>query len=481
MLFNSFNFAIFFPTVLILYWALPFRIQNIFLLIASYVFYGFWDWRFLSLIAISTIVDYISGLKIHEKQLEGDDRSTKIRKIWVTASVLTNLGILGFFKYFNFFVDSFENVTNLLGLQTELLQLDIVLPVGISFYTFQTMSYTIDIYRGKMEPTRRFLDFALYVSFFPQLVAGPIERAKSLLPRIMNERHFNLSQFYEGIHLILWGLFKKVYVADNLAPFIDSVFAVPNPTGWEVLFGGWGFAIQVYGDFSGYSDIARGCAKCLGIELMVNFNHPYVAINPIERWRRWHISLSSWLRDYLYISLGGNRHGTVKTYRNLMSTMLLGGLWHGAGWNFVLWGAWEGLLIVGHRLLTPIVDKVDVLRSVLPGYLKMIVKIVVMFQLVSVGLIIFRGQNISHIGKMLATLIGITGFYGALSFTLFAPLLKFGVPLFVLEKLQYSVSEDQFSKIEKIPSHIRCFFYAVLFYMVVYYGASAQSFIYFQF
>lgn len=475
MLFNSFEYMIFFPIVWVLYWNLSFRLQNSMLLIASYIFYAFWDWRFLSLLMISTFVDYVAGLKIENTNIE------KKRKMWLALSIFSNLGMLGFFKYFNFFVGSLEDLLSFTGLNVEMLRLHIILPVGISFYTFQTLSYSIDIYRKKMKATKNLLDLALYVAFFPQLVAGPIERAINLLPKISSKRTFNKSQFYEGLHLILWGLFKKVFVADNLAPYIDKVFANPSPTGWEVLFGGWAFAIQVYGDFSGYSDVARGCAKCLGIDLMVNFNHPYVAINPVERWKRWHISLSTWLRDYLYISMGGNRHGTLRTYRNLFATMLLGGLWHGAAWNFVLWGAWEGLLIVVHRLIHPIIEKISIFKKLIPNYIGMIAKIILMFHLVSMGLIIFRGHSLTHIIDMMSTLFFIDGVYGAFSLALFAPLLKFGTPLFLFEKMQYSLTKDKWSKIETVPSYVKCGFYSVIFYLIVFYGASAQSFIYFQF
>ncbi len=481
MYFNSFTYTIFFPLVWTIYWLLPFRFQNRFLLVASYVFYGFWDWRFLSLIAISTVVDYCAGLQIHQEVQRQPDTPTKRRKYWLTLSVCTNLGFLGFFKYFNFFIDSFEDLVALFGLNPDLLHLNIVLPVGISFYTFQTMSYTIDIYRGQMQPTRRFFDFALYVAFFPQLVAGPIERARNLLPRILKRRQFSFDQMFEGLHLILVGLFKKVFVADNLAPFVDQVFAQAAPTGWEVLLGMWGFAIQIYGDFSGYSDIARGSAKCLGIDLMVNFNHPYVAVNPQDRWSRWHISLSSWLRDYLYIPLGGNRRGSWNTYRNLGVTMLLGGLWHGAAWNFVLWGAWEGMLLIVHRLFKPVLASITVFRRWLPALLRTGFKILVMFHLVCLGWIIFRSQSAAQIYTMFGTLFGFQGQYGPFSAVLFKPLVQFGLPLFLYEALQYAVSHDDWQIIDTVPIYMRSIVYSVLFYMIAFYGAAAQSFIYFQF
>lgn len=478
MLFNSFAFAIFFPIVFLLYWVLPFRAQNIMLLIASYVFYGYWDWRFLSLIAISTIVDYIAGIQIDKLHARLDEKSVWRKKIWLTTSICTNLGILGFFKYYNFFADSFVDVLATVGIGADPLYLNIILPVGISFYTFQTMSYTMDIYRGEMQPTRRFFDFALYVAFFPQLVAGPIERAKALLPRIIRKRSFNKAQFYEGLHLILLGLFKKVFVADNLAPYIDRVFRAADPTGFEILVGGWGFAIQVYCDFSGYSDIARGCAKCLGIELMVNFNHPYFAGNPVERWQRWHISLSSWLRDYLYIPLGGSRRGTIATYRNLALTMVLGGLWHGAAWNFVLWGAWEGLMLVVHRLTKPFLDAHAYLRKGFPPIVSRFVRMFIMFQLVTVGLIIFRTHSIPHMWHLWGNVFTMKG---AVEAALLLPLAKYALPLTIYEILQYAVSRDKWDGIARVSVWIRTAVYAVFVYLIAFHGAAAQSFIYFQF
>ena len=478
MLFNSFVFAVFFLVVLGLYWLLPLRLQNIMLLAASYLFYGYWDWRFLSLIALSTLVDYITGLKIEEQNIKGGEGSQKLKKRWLLVSICTNLGLLGFFKYFNFFTASMTAVLSNLGVNPDMFYLDIVLPVGISFYTFQTMSYTIDIYRGKMQPTKRFLDFALYVSFFPQLVAGPIERAKDLLPRILNKRHFDRVQFFEGVHLIFWGLFKKVYVADNLAPLVDQVFRNPSPSGFEVIFGAYAFAFQIYCDFSGYSDIARGCAKCMGIELMINFNFPYIAVNPSDFWQRWHISLSSWLRDYLYIPLGGNRGTTFATYRNLSLTMLLGGLWHGASWVFVVWGAYQGVLLIGHRLLTPIIDSLAKIRAAIPAEIRKVVNIVVMFQLVCVGWIIFRARTMDQIGDMIAAVFT---WRGAPDWSLVIPLIQFGAPMFIIEAFQFIWSKDDPHLFQKIPLYVRGLAYGVLFYLFAMHGAAAQSFVYFQF
>lgn len=346
MLFNSMTFMIFFIIIYVFYLSLRHRFQNLLLLVASYVFYGWWDWRFLSLIFASTVVDFCCGLNMHQTE----DRSRK--KQLMIISLLCNLGMLGYFKYYDFFVSSLESGIAALGIDTGMLHLNIVLPVGISFYTFQTLSYTIDIYRGKLEPSRNFLDFALFVSFFPQLVAGPIERASRLLPQIQNPRTLLPAQFKEGVFLILWGLFKKVFVADNCARIVNAVFSDHTEYGgFEMLLALYAFAFQIYGDFSGYSDIARGLGKLMGFNLMVNFRLPYFSTNPAEFWSRWNISLSSWLKDYLYFSMGGSRCSTVKAYRNIFITMLLGGLWHGAKWTMLLWGILHGLFLMGHRMV----------------------------------------------------------------------------------------------------------------------------------
>lgn len=474
MLFNSFVFAVFFPVILALYWMLSFRLQNILLLVSSYFFYGYWDWRFLSLIAISTIVDYITGLKIEKVKKEQPTKA----KMWLWVSIITNLSILGFFKYFNFFIDSLAVILSSSGINPDGLYLSIILPVGISFYTFQTMSYTIDIYRGKMTPTKDFIGFAVYVSFFPQLVAGPIERAKRLLPRILDKRIFNRNQFYEGLHLILLGLFKKVYVADNLAPFVDKIFLASSYTGFEVIAGAYLFAFQIYCDFSGYSDIARGCAKCMGIELMINFKYPYVAINPSDFWKRWHISLSSWLGDYLYIPLGGNQEGTLKTYRNLSLTMLLGGLWHGASMVFVLWGAYQGAFLIGHRLLKSVFDKFAHLSNKIPRSLSKIIKIFFMFQFVCIGWIIFRAESITQLKEMTIALFTWQGYSDII---ILQPLFQFALPLVIFEMVYSIITKNEWSNFKRVPIWTKSIIYAVMFYLFAFYGASAESFIYFQF
>lgn len=347
MLFNSFVFFIFLGVVLPIFYALEKnRSRNLFLIIASYVFYGYWDWRFCSLLALSTIIDFFIGKSLF---LTLNERK---RKYLLILSLISNLGILSLFKYYNFFADSFQSFSQSLGLTTDYLHLNILLPVGISFYTFQTLSYTIDIYRRRLDPTSSFIDFALFVSFFPQLVAGPIERAKTLLPQLSQKYSPSKQQLKEGVELIILGLFRKVMIGDTAGRLVDQVFgSIESYRSIELICALILFSIQIYADFSGYSHIARGTAKLLGIELMKNFEQPYLSRNITEFWRRWHISLSTWLKDYLYISLGGNRKGKIATYKNLMITMLLGGLWHGASWNFVIWGGLHGLYLAIHKLL----------------------------------------------------------------------------------------------------------------------------------
>ncbi len=347
MLFNSIDFAVFFAVVLVAYWRLPHRYRNYLLLVGSIYFYGKWNWRFLGLLGISTVVDYSVGRWL---SLTDDQRT---RKRLLLLSMATNLGILATFKYANFFVDSFADMVGGLGLDPNRPFLDVVLPVGISFYTFQTMSYTIDVYRRRLDAVNDIVVFATFVAYFPQLVAGPIERAKILLPQLQQtERSISRQQIESGFGLILLGLFKKVVLADGVAEIADAAFTDPGQQSWiAVVTGILAFALQIYGDFSGYTDIARGVSRLLGIELTINFAQPYLSRNITEFWRRWHISLSNWLRDYLYIPLGGNRKGPVRTYVNLMATMVLGGLWHGASWNFVVWGTLHGSFLVVHRLM----------------------------------------------------------------------------------------------------------------------------------
>jgi alginate O-acetyltransferase complex protein AlgI len=336
-------FYIFFFVVFIVYWITPnLRFRKVWLLLSSYVFYSAWDWRFLSLILLSTVVDFVAGLALAKDQVRGG------RKLWLIVSLCVNLGVLGIFKYYNFFLETVNVGASFFGAYIS--PLNVVLPVGISFYTFQTMSYTIDVYRRELKAVRNFTDFALFVGFFPQLVAGPIVRASTFLPQLETRKYFDQIPFKSLFTLFLIGFIKKSCVSDNLAVLIDPVFGAPGAyDAVSIWISTVFYAAQIYCDFSGYTDMAIAAAGLLGYELTLNFNFPYFAKNIADFWRRWHISLSTWLRDYLYISLGGNRHGAQKTLRNLMLTMLLGGLWHGAAWNFVIWGGLHGLALIAHR------------------------------------------------------------------------------------------------------------------------------------
>lgn len=342
MLFNSIDFAIFLPIVFVIYWfftAKNLKYQNIFLLLCSYLFYGWWDWRFLSLIVCSSLIDFYVAQKI--------EASTNHKKRWLLISIIMNLGLLGFFKYFNFFIESLTQSFTFFGVPLEASRLNIVLPVGISFYTFQTMSYSIDVFRGTIKPTKDMVTFLGYVSFFPQLVAGPIERASRLLPQFQQRRTFNFDNAKAGFYQLIYGLFKKIVIADSCAMYVDEIFANHlDQSSLALLLGIFYFSIQIYADFSGYSDIALGTAKLFGFELITNFKMPNFSRDAGEYWRRWHISLSTWFKDYVYIPLGGSRGGKWMIFRNTMLVFLISGLWHGANWNFVIWGGLNGLLFL---------------------------------------------------------------------------------------------------------------------------------------
>ena len=394
MLFPTRVFLLFFVLVWSAYWALQprRRAQNALLLAASWYFYGYWDERFLILIGISTVVDWLCGLGFDRYR----GRALAMRLL-MGVSLLVNLGALAFFKYWNFFADSAAELCGRLGLGAPDWTLQIVLPVGISFYTFQTLSYSIDRYRGAIPTERDLIDFAFFVSFFPQLVAGPIVRASEFLPQTRSTRTFRWEDQAGGLRLALWGLFKKTVVADNLAPAVDTVFGAESEVGYLArLIAVYAFAIQIYCDFSGYTDIARGTARMLGFEFPFNFLRPYFSRDPSTFWRRWHVSLSSWLRDYLYIGLGGNRRGPRRTYVNLMATMALGGLWHGAAWNFVLWGVYQGALLVVHRLWR---EKRGPAAELAPPLA--LLQGVLFFQFVCLGWLFFRAQSFEQIATFL--------------------------------------------------------------------------------
>jgi D-alanyl-lipoteichoic acid acyltransferase DltB (MBOAT superfamily) len=474
MVFNSVHFVLFFVVVYALYRVLPHRAQNWLLLLSSYYFYGAWDWRFLSLLMGSTVVDYFCALYIASRQ------SPRARRFALVVSLAFNLTMLGFFKYFNFFAESLQTLASTLGWHVDTVTLRVILPIGISFYTFMTMSYVIDVYRRDIEPTRHPLDFAVFVAYFPHLVAGPILRASALIPQIARRRTITREQVAEGAWLVGYGLFKKMFVADNLAKIADAVFARgASPTGLEILLGLYAFAFQIYGDFSGYSDIARGVSKWMGIELNVNFRFPYFVDSAQQFWRHWHISLSTWLRDYLYIPLGGNRGTPSATRRNLFLTMLLGGLWHGAAWNFVIWGAYQGVLLGAYRI-------VDAWRghraagNSWPPRWPHAPGVLVMFHLTCYGWLIFRARSATQIAEMSSALL--TNFApSAASLTAMGlPLLFYSVPLLVIHG--YEAHHDDLAAVFRLPLVVRYAILGAMFYLVALFGDFAGSqFIYFQF
>lgn len=393
MLFNSLDFAIFLPIVFFLYWFIlqnNLKLQNALIVIASYIFYGWWDWRFLSLIIFSTVVDYLIGqrLRIENKQYR--------RVVLLWTSIIVNLGFLGFFKYYNFFLDNFVDAFSFFGMQISANSLDVILPVGISFYTFQTLSYTIDVYRNKLEPTKDFVVFSAFVCFFPQLVAGPIERATNLLPQISKRRLYVRRNLIKGLKLMSYGFFLKIFVADTLAPIVNNIFEnYQEFEGGTLILGAVFFSFQIYGDFSGYSKIARGTALMFGIDLMQNFSFPYFSRNIGEFWRRWHISLNTWFRDYLYIPLGGSREGKYRTLLNVFIIFLVSGFWHGANWTFITWGFIHSLLFIPSLLMESNRKYLKPIHFSKVNYenIKQIFKIFSTYSVVTFAWIFFRSNN----------------------------------------------------------------------------------------
>jgi len=436
VLFNSVEFAIFLPIVLALYYMMRHEWQNRMLLVASYLFYGWWDWRFLVLLWISTVVDFFVARAL-------DTSEGKRRKYILMISLFANLGLLGFFKYFNFFINSAAVALQSLGLQPHMTTLQIVLPVGISFYTFQEMGYTIDVYRRKIPACRNFPLFALFVTYFPQLVAGPISRAGDLIENLARKRVVNLDMIYSGCVLLLLGFFKKMAIADTVAPEVNKIFSVANSASWAVLLKGiWLFSIQIYCDFSGYSDIARGVSRLLGVDITENFAQPYFSTSVTEFWRRWHISLSTWLRDYLYIPLGGSWGGTVKTYRNLMLTMLLGGLWHGASWTFVVWGALHGMYLSVHKWMlgdkkVRIDDKEPKRWNVINVF-----KLLATLQLIMLAWIFFRAPSFGAARDYIAGILMLRGGLGAFHLPDVAYVAFFAILVVFVDLPQYRKSGD---------------------------------------
>jgi alginate O-acetyltransferase complex protein AlgI len=482
MLFNSFDFAIFFPIVFLLYWFAfknKVKSQNILIVIASYIFYGWWDYRFLSLIFISTVVDYVVGIHLEREKLLSK------RKMLLWISIIVNLGMLGFFKYFHFFLDSFLTTFTFLGVEMKSGSLNIVLPVGISFYTFQTLSYTIDIYRKKMKPTKDFVAFAAFVSFFPQLVAGPIERASHLLPQFFDNRKLQYQEVVDGSFQIVWGLFKKIVIADNAAELVTTIFAKSSASGSVLLMGAFLFAFQIYCDFSGYSDIAIGTAKFFGFRLMTNFRFPYFSRDIAEFWRRWHISLSSWFRDYVYYPLGGNRVNTLQAVRNAFIVFLVSGLWHGANWTFIFWGGLHALYFVPlllsgkNRKYLHIVAENSIFPSV-----KEFFSILCTFCLSTFTLIFFRTNSISHgfdyiKGIFQADLFSLPKMISTENTTLIIVLLMIAL-LLITEWFQRR-KEYVFQGICQRSLKVQLAVLAVLVFLLFLFSGTQQDFIYFQF
>lgn len=485
MLFNSLEFLLFLPITFLLYWfiAKPYKFQNLFIIIVSYIFYGWWNWRFLILIAITTFCSYLSGLII-----EAYNGNRRKQKIVCMANIILNLTILAYFKYYNFFAENFVFIMNQCGWHIDWITKDILLPVGISFYTFQALSYTIDVYNRKMEPTHDIVAFFAFISFFPQLVAGPIERATHLLPQFDCSSkqsppiEFDYLKSVDGLRQILWGLFKKIVIADNCSTIVNLMFSSYETQDGTTLF--WGavlFSFQIYGDFSGYSDIAIGTAKLFGIDLMRNFNFPYFAQNIADFWRRWHISLTTWFRDYIYIPLGGSRCKKWKVMRNTLVIFLVSGLWHGANWTFIAWGAYHAILFLPLMLLGMNTKKTTLIAEnrMLPS-LKEFIQMCITFILVVIGWIIFRAENITQAVEYIYRMISM--------FQLTIPshgkkMLLFITLMIIIEwcqrHKQHALQIDNIGLMTCTP--IRWGIYLCLIFIIIGNSGEHSDFIYFQF
>jgi len=477
MFFNSIDFAIFFPIVFILYWLVfnkNLKYQNVFLLIVSYVFYGWWDWRFLGLIMFSSFIDYFVGIAL-EKNIPQNKR-----KIFLIVSLIVNLGLLGVFKYYNFFIDNLQSAYTLFGSELNLTTMNIVLPVGISFYTFQTLSYSIDVYRRKIKHSNDIIAFFSYVAFFPQLVAGPIERAKNLLPQFSKKRVFSDSNASDGMRQILWGLFKKIVIADNCAIYADQMFNNPESfQGITLILGAIYFAIQIYCDFSGYSDIAIGTAKLLGFKLMINFRNPYFSRDIGEFWRRWHISLSTWFRDYLYIPLGGSRGTKLKQIRNVFVIFLVSGFWHGANWTFIAWGFLNALYFLPLMLIGKNRKNLDnVAEGKLFPHSKEALQIFITFFLTVFAWIFFRAKDITSAFEYIY--LTFANFNLRVESETGMKLIPIIILLFGIEWLQRR--KEHSLDIKHLHTYLRWCIYLILILITISLGKyENQSFIYFQF
>lgn len=478
MLFNTISFALFLPIVFIFYWFVAnknLKLQNILLLLSSYFFYACWDWRFLFLLIFSTLLDYYTGLKMCDSQNKTQ------KKFWFILSVSINLGFLGIFKYYNFFIDSFVGLISNFGFKMNPYTLNIILPVGISFYTFHGLSYVIDIFKDRIKAEKNFIDYSVFVSFFPLLVAGPIERATHLLPQIQKKRTFDYAIAIDGLRQILWGLFKKVVIADQCATYANQIFNnSADQSGSNLVLGALFFAFQIYGDFSGYSDIAIGTARLFGIDLLKNFAFPYFSRDIAEFWRRWHISLSTWFRDYLYIPLGGSKGGTWIKVRNTFIIFLVSGFWHGANWTFLIWGFLNALYIMPSIIFNTHRNNLDTVAQgkLLPNF-KELFLMMLTFSLTVFAWIFFRAQNVTH------ALSYISGIFTKSLFTMptVTPLVLFAlIGLFIIiewigRQNQYAIAHFGSSW----PKPLRWSFYYLIIAAIFYFNGVEQQFIYFQF
>ncbi len=478
MLFNSLAFAIFLPVVYALYWLLskkPLMWQNILLLVSSYYFYGCWDWRFLFLLMFSTILDFYTGLKM------ADAVNLSGKRFWFWTSIIINLGFLGIFKYYNFFADNLQVALGQLGLHVDFWTLQVILPVGISFYTFHGLSYVIDIYYNRIEPERNFVNYGVFVSFFPLLVAGPIERATHLLPQVKKARVFNYTQSVDGLRQILWGLFKKVVIADNCAFYANMIFNDhANYNGSTLFLGAVFFSVQIYGDFSGYSDIALGTARLFGIELLRNFSYPYFSRDIAEFWRRWHISLSSWFKDYLYIPLGGSKGGKWMQVRNTFAIFLVSGFWHGANWTFIMWGLLNALYFIPLLLMNRNRQNLEVVaqNSFFPSF-KEVFQMGITFFLSTIAWIFFRAESMTQAWEIILKIFSTSSF----ALPTQRPTIMLGAMLLFF-MVEWMGRREAFA-IQKWttswPRVLRWGFYYLLVICILLFAGKEQTFIYFQF
>jgi alginate O-acetyltransferase complex protein AlgI len=484
MFFNSLSFALFLPIVFVLYWFVTnnhLKFQNILLLVSSYFFYAYWDWRFLFLLMFSTFLDYYTGLKMEAAT------NLQAKKMWFWLSISVNIGFLGFFKYYNFFAQSFADAALNVGFQVSPWTLKIILPVGISFYTFHGLSYVIDIYKNRIKAERNFIDYSVFVSFFPLLVAGPIERATHLLPQIKNKRIFDYTKSIDGLRQILWGLFKKVVIADQCSLVVNEIFGnSAHYSGSTLLLAAVLFAFQIYGDFSGYSDIAIGTARLFGIDLLRNFAFPYFSRDIAEFWRRWHMSLSTWFRDYLYIPLGGSKGGNWMKIRNVFIIFIVSGFWHGASWTFIIWGALNALYIMPSVIYNTNRNNLDIVAKgkYLPTF-KELTSMVITFTLTVFAWIFFRAKNVSSAWEYISHVFS----RSLLSIPRIPPKTLVFPQVFILMLLTFIVvewlgREEQFAiaKLEsKISKTVRWGFYYALLVAIICFSGPEQQFIYFQF